>query len=159
MPVPTARPKAPEQHSTNVWIPITVVHSELSEATVSIRTVLRSGKKLAGVLGDPSVQPHFNGAAYAQVESPFGSSAPVQAEVQVVDKNTDATCDAYCLNDDLSYRRCKARVVLSKNPEDSDKLRYATDLPAARKLSWNGAKRIPDPFMFLCKSLNFDGRV
>lgn len=138
-----------------VWIPITVLSmvgqtaQPYPDANI-ITTDIGHGTKLSGVVADPSQSPYYTGAAYAQVLNPFSVTDSVEATLDVLDADYNK-CSSMCLNSSGTYTPCEPKISLSSSAQSNTDVLFTPTFELAKQLGWDGNKRNPDKFLFICK--------
>uniref|UniRef100_A0A915KF09 ShKT domain-containing protein n=1 Tax=Romanomermis culicivorax TaxID=13658 RepID=A0A915KF09_ROMCU len=130
--VATPPPKPPrfsfpgDSTSNTVWFPITIL-------SLTFDGTIREYKEARVVTKD------------------LETGQQVRAAVEVTGRSTK--CSGYCLmHGHLLYVPCEPAIIkLGKNTEKRDVL-FATSHQSITDMQWQGQKRVPDKFLFLCSS-------
>lgn len=141
--------------SNTVWTPITVLSLTGRDAQPYPQAKIVShdadhGFQFFGRTADPSQVPYYSGAAFAQILNPFSVKEQVESTVDVFDAD-DKKCVSLCINEKFIYVPCQPKVTLFIDSQKSDNVPYTPNFELAKFLNWNGNKRNPDKFLYLCE--------
>lgn len=141
--------------SNTVWTPITVLSlagrsAQPYPAAKIVSNDADHSAQFFGRTADPDQVPYYSGSAFAQILNPFAVNEQVEASIEVYD-TSDKKCVSLCINEKLIYSPCVPKIHLYTDSSKSDSVAYTPNIDLARFLNWNGNKRSPDKFLFLCK--------